>query len=376
MTNLPCRIAFGITELDPGGAERMLTELATRMDRSEWEPRVYCLGPDAHYARVLRERQVPVTCFSGRGVISAPRVIRQWTRELRRFRPQILYTFLFHANLLGRISGRLAAVPHVLSGHRVAERRTAWHGRLDRWTNFLVERNVCVSRGVAEFIERSVGLDPEKTVVIPNAVDVEPFAQAQPADLTPLGIPPNSRVLITIGRVERQKGIDVLLAAVPSVISRFADAHFLVVGDGPDRANLMRYAQSLGVADRVHWAGRRNDVPELLKTATALVLPSRWEGMPNVVLEAMAAGKPIVATDVEGVRELVSPDLNGWLVPSESPQLLGDALCKLLSDPEQGLRMGLASQRICMQSFTIDRFVASHVRLFREIAWRDRLVPN
>lgn len=363
----PHRIAFGITELDPGGAERMLTELVTRLDRSEWDAHVFCLGPEAHFAGVLRDRQIPVTCFDAQGMRCAPRVLRQWTRELRRFRPEILYPWLFHANLLGRIAGRLAGVPHILSGIRVAEKRNRWHGWWDRRTNFLVEKNVCVSRGVATFMEQTVGLDPRKTVVIPNAVDGARFEQVTPADLTPFGIPAGSPVLITIGRLEHQKGVDMLLAAVPEITSRFPDVQFLIVGDGPDRSVLEQQARRLNVTGRVHFLGRRDDVPALLAASTALVLPSRWEGMPNVVLEAMAAGKPIVASEVEGTAELVSSGINGWLVAPEQPQLLAEAIGGLLSDPEAVHRMGRESQSIYRERFTIDHFVESHVGLFREI---------
>jgi glycosyltransferase involved in cell wall biosynthesis len=363
----PHRIAFGITELDPGGAERMLTELVTRLDRSEWEPHVYCLGPEAHFASVLRDRQVPVTCFDACGWRSTPRVLRQWTKALRQFQPEILYGWLFHASLLGRIAGRWAKVRHILSGVRVAERRNSWHGRLDRWTNFMVDLNICVSRGVADFVEQTVGLDPRKTVVIPNAVDPEPFCDALPADLMQFGIPPGSHVLITIGRLEHQKGIDVLLDAAAVVNQRFGDAHYLIVGNGPDRVKLERQAQRLGLTQSVHWAGNRSEVAGLLATSTALVLPSRWEGMPNVVLEAMAAGKPVVATDVEGVRELVRPGLNGWVVAKENPQALADSICQLLNDSSLSLIMGKNSQDIVKKEFTKEIFIENHVKIWRRL---------
>ncbi len=350
----------------------MLTELVTRLDRREWEPRVYCLGPEAHYAQVLRDRQIPVMCFGARGMKSSVRVLWQWSRELQRFRPELLSTWLFHANLLGRLAGRWAGVPRIVSGIRVSERRTPWHGRWDRWTNFLVERNVCVSRGVADFMEQTVGLDPRKTAIIPNAIDLERFQCVSPADLTPWGIPAGSRVLITIGRLEHQKGIDVLLDSASQLIAKYQDVHFLVVGDGPDQARLKSQAQTLGIAEHVHWAGQRNDVPELLTASTALVLPSRWEGMPNVVLEAMAAGKPIVATRVEGVAELVTPGVNGWLVAPERPQLLAEAIDRLLTDNSVIFSMGRESQRIVGEKFTIDQFVENYVQMFREITSTSR----
>ncbi len=372
MNAAPCRIAFGITELDPGGAERMLTELVTRLDRSEWEPHVFCLGPEAHYSQVLRERGVPVTCFGAKRLLSAPGVLRQWTRELRRFRPEILYTWLFHANLLGRFAGRRAGVPTILSGIRVAEKRNRWHGRLERWTNFLVDRNVCVSQDVARFMEQDFGLDPAKTVVIPNGVDPAHFRDVPPVDLGEFGIPADSRVLITVGRIEPQKGIDVLISAAREIVQQYPDVHFLIVGTGPDRSDLERQAATWRLSDRMHWAGKRTDVPGLLAASTAFILPSRWEGMPNAVLEALAAGKPIIATRVEGASELVRDGINGWLVPIESPQALAEAVVRLLANSDQIDEMGCESQHISEKEFTIDRFVAAHVRLFREVREHSR----
>jgi glycosyltransferase involved in cell wall biosynthesis len=367
MHSAPCRIAFGITELDPGGAERMLTELVTRLDRGEWEPHVICLGPEAHYAQVLREQGIPVTCFGASGLLGAPRTLWRWTRELRQFQPEILYTWLFHANLLGRLAGRWAGVPRILSGVRVAEKRNRWHGRWDRWTNSLVNNNVCVSQDVARFLERDFGFDPAKSVVIPNGVDPARFRDVVPTNLSEFGIPPGSRVLITVGRIERQKGIDVLLSAAGEIVQQLPDVHFLIVGAGPDRDFLERQAVARGLADRLHWAGHRTDVPGLLAASTAFILPSRWEGMPNAVLEALAAGKPVVATRAEGTPELVRDGINGWLVGIEQPQELAEAVVRLLSDRPRLPAMGRESQHICNEQFTVDRFVARHVELFRQV---------
>lgn len=363
----PHRIAFGITDLDPGGAERMLTELVTRLDRNEWEPHVYCLGPEAYFSSVMRDHGIQVTCFHATGTADVPRVVWKWRQKLRRFRPEILYTWLFHANILGRFAGKWAGVSHILSGIRVAERRHAWHLRLDRWTNRLVEKNVCVSRGVAQFVERTGGLDPQKSVVIANAVDGKRFEGVPPADLTRFGVPPGCPVVITIGRLDYQKGVDVLVDAIPHVRQRHSAAHFLIVGDGPERSALERRAKSLGLENQVHFVGRQTGIPALLAASTLLVLPSRWEGMPNVVLEALAAGKPVIATQVEGTEDLVVTDLNGWLVPSEQAPDLAKTMTVALGNLERLSKMGLESQITYNKYFTIDKFVAAHVELFQNV---------
>ena len=360
----PVRLVFCITELDPGGAERALTQLVMNLDRHDWDPHVICVGPRGHFADVLESASVPVVCLNATGFASLPRVLYRLTREFRRLRPALVQTFLFHANILGRIAARLAGIKVVISGLRVAEKQSTWHGTVDRWTNFLVKCNVCVSQGVAEFSERVVGLDPSKLVVIPNSVEADLFAQAIPADMTPFGIPQGSRVFISVGRLDRQKGFDVLIEAVSLLDPLPDDVYFLIVGDGPESESLSRLVAQKHLATRIRFAGRRTDVPQLLAGSHAFVLSSRWEGMPNAVLEAMAAGLPVVATSVEGISELVHNGTHGIVVAPERPQELKTAIAKLLSQPHFASEAGVASQAIVNKEFTTINTTEAYAKLY------------
>jgi starch synthase (maltosyl-transferring) len=362
----PIRIAFCITDLDPGGAERALVQLVTRLDRTCWEPAVLCLSGPGAMVEVLHSAGIPVTCLGARGR-SDWGVILRLKRELRQFQPEIVQTFLFHANIAGRLAGRLARVPHCVSGIRVAERRSRWPLWLDRVTNRLVATNVCVSRAVADFSINVARLPRAKVVVIPNGVDVAPFATAAPIDLSALGLPASARMIIAVGRLDPQKGLVHLLEAFPTLAAEHDDVHLLLVGDGPERARLARIVAEQGLTHRVHFAGWRPDVPRLLKSAYCLALPSLWEGMPNVVLEAMAASLPVVATRVEGVDELVVPDQTGLIVPPGSPTELGDALESLLSDSDRARAMGKAGRERVESQFSWDTAAASYEALYRQI---------
>lgn len=363
----PTRVIFCITELDPGGAERALTQLVTGLDRNEWQPSVVCLGPRGYFTDVLEQSGIPVLCLNAKGVSSFPRVLRQLIREFRTQKPAIVQTFLFHANILGRIAAWFARVPIVVSGIRVAERRNRWHGWLDRLTNVLVKTNVCVSNGVAKFAKEQMGLDPKKLVVIPNSVDYDRFANAKPIDRHDLGVPEDSTVFISIGRLEYQKGIDVLLRAIEQLQPIAANVHFLMVGDGPDRNALQSQAAQQGLSSHVHFLGRREDVPGLLASSTALILSSRWEGMPNVVLEAMAAGLPIVTTNVEGIEELVQHGRTGIVVPNDSPESLAEAIRRITSDSDFAATAGKLSQEFVSKQFTTIHTVQSYVNLYRSL---------
>lgn len=357
------RIAFCITELDPGGAERQLVRLATNLDPGLFEPEVICLSGSGPLVEPLRNAGIPVTCLAARGSWDA-RVILRLRRHLRRTRPDLVQTFLFHANIGGRIAARLARVPVVVSGIRVAERRR-WQLRLDRLTDRLVDRHVCVSRSVAEYSATVGGLPAAKLVVIPNAVDASTFASATPADLTEFGFPPGAQVILFVGRLVPQKDPMLLIDAFRLLSSRHKNARLLFVGQGPLEAELRRGSADLG--DRIAFADRREDVPNLLKASTCLALTSRWEGMPNVILEAMAAGTPVVATKAEGVAELVGEGEFGTIVHSRDPRAFSAALEQILRNPTEATLRGHSAQHIAREHHTTESTVRACQRLYLEL---------
>jgi glycosyltransferase involved in cell wall biosynthesis len=362
----PVRIAFCITDLDPGGAERAMVRLVKGLDRSRWEPAVFCLAGRGDLADELQSARITVECLGARHWSNIGAVLRL-ARGLHRFQPAVVQTFLFHANLAGRTAARLAGVGKVVAGIRVAEKRSRVPLWLDRWTNRLVAKNVCVSQAVANFSISHAGIPSEKVVVIPNGVDVRRFAEARPADLQPFGIPPESPVLLTVGRLDPQKGLADLIEAAAIVAPKFPAAHFLLVGEGPERGAIERLIREKGLADRVHLAGWRPDVPELLAAGSVLILPSHWEGMPNVILEAMAAGLPVAATQVEGTSELVVEGQTGFLVPVKSPQALADAISKMLAVPAFAKALGASGRERVTAEFSWERMVARYESLYESL---------
>lgn len=366
------RLALCITELEIGGAERRLVELATRIDRRRFTPVVYSLGPRPEPAndvlvRTLEAANVEVHCLGGRSLWNVPAVVRQLTRRFRTQQPQVVQTFLFHANLLGRIAARRAGVPHVVAGIRVAERHSRWHLAVDRWTSGMVERYVCVSQAVAEFSRTRGRLPPEKLVVIPNGIFVSEYSQATPAPLSSLGVPAGRRVVTYVGRLDRQKRVDWLLAAASHFLPELPDHDLLLVGRGPDRERLERLAAELSIGERVHFAGWRDDVPAILKASDLLVLPSAWEGMPNVVLEAMACGLSVIATNVEGVREVIGPLSETQVVSPDDREAFAALVSTLARNKILRRKLGDANRARVTREFTIQGSIKAYEQLYTSL---------
>ena len=229
-------IALCITDLNVGGAERCLVELATRLDRTRFTPVVYCLSPaplpgETTLVPALQSAGVEVECPWGAKDDGFPGVVARLAGMLRQRKPQVIQTFLFHANFVGRIAAWRAGVPHVVCGIRVAERHPSWHLWLDRMTHRMVDRYVCVSQSVADFSASTARLPADKLVVIPNGIDIARFTSVQPADLgKPGGFRPKAR------HVHRatggQKGLPQLLTTARDWLRRLPDCDLLLVGKG------------------------------------------------------------------------------------------------------------------------------------------------
>lgn len=361
----PVRVCFCITDLDPGGAERALVEIVKRLDREVWEPFVAVISPPGALAKELEAAGIEVVS------LHASRWSYVWAvwklfLLLRKQRPAIVQSFLFHANIASRLAGFFARVPIRNSGVRVAERRFNMHRTLDWLTQALATKYVCVSRRVAEFSVQEGRIDETKVLVIPNGVDVKRFSNAPPTDLSKFGIPSHSKILLFVGRLDPQKGLEVLIAAWSRIVDEFPEWRLVIAGRGPSQNELMELVKDCEITGNVHLVGFVDEPAGLYRAADFFVLPSLWEGMPNAVLEAMAAGLPIVATDVEGIDELVQPERNGMVVPVGDGDSLADALKSMMNDEARRTAMGKTSQLICGESFTWDRSSRRYEELFQE----------
>jgi glycosyltransferase involved in cell wall biosynthesis len=368
--NQPLRVAFVITELEVGGAERCLTEVACGLDRGRFEPTVICLAPRPENP-LLVERlsayEIPIHFLGARSIAEFIRVRAELRRRLESWQPHVVQTFLFHANVLAASVLKRAPVPRLVMGIRVAD-PSRWRAYLERWAARRAERVVCVSKAVGDFVTLRGGILPKKITVIGNGVDIREFTDATPADLRPLGIPNDRKMLTCIARLHPQKGIDLLIRQLPKALASLPEHDLLLVGEGPQRAELKRLAVELGIASRVHFVGHRHDIPQILARSELLVLLSRWEGMPNVVLEAMASERPVLVRDVEGVAELLGPLAEQQMLSTQAIERFADRLVEILSDDELARLLGQRNRARVASCFETTSMVRQYAHLYEAIA--------
>lgn len=362
-------LALAITELAVAGAERCLVNLAVGLKDRRFSPVVYSLAsrpPTGQSALVdeLEDSGIPTHFLGVRHPWQSIAAVRRLRALLMSQSPRVFQTFLFHANVIGSLAVRPVRGCRIFAGLRVAE-PAGWRWFLQRSLQNRIAKYVCVSEAVARYAESSAGLPNEKLAVIPNGIDVVKFSSAPASSLKELGIPPNRPVIVCVARLDRQKGIDRLLRLTPQLLTELPEHHLLLVGDGPESRGLQQQANSLNVAARIHFAGFQTDVPSILKASQLFVLPSRWEGMPNAMAEAMASGLPVVACEVEGVGELL-----GSLADEQSVRPQDDAefvrkVVHLAGNPDRVALLGKQNQQRIREKFSLDAMITAYEQLYR-----------
>ena len=363
------KIDLIITELAVGGAERCLTELASGLANRGHQVRVLTLGPppkppqDLLWRRLLREK-IPVWSAETTTLTLAPLALNRLQRMLARQQPDLCQSFLFHANVLGTLAARMARVPICVAGMRVAQPR-----RFRLWLEKQALRRcdavVCVSESVADFARRHfAGIEPP-LYVIPNGVDTGRFASTPPARWGQYGIPSQTQVIVFVGRLAPQKGLERLFAAAGQLLARDRNRWLVLIGDGPLRPWCQQQCDLLPQrrALLLPWQA---DVAPYIKAATLIMLTSDYEGMPNVILEAMAAGRAVVSTKVEGVSELLGSGAEGQIVDHDCDSVV-QATEALLSDPNRTESVGVANAIRAESEFGIPRMIDRYERLYHEL---------
>lgn len=374
----PVRVTYLIGSLERGGAERQLVNLVNNLDRERFRPTILTwfgegeleaeLAPDVEHRRITGSR----LRFSG--PISRPglalAITARLVAELRSARPHLLHAYLFTAYVLAAFAGRLAGVPAIVAGRRGLNTYDGFPfpaplaGRL---ANTLIDLHICNSGAVRSYaLAHESDLRPDRVIVIRNGF-------ASPAQPAPTRKGAERLRGIMVANFHPYKDHGTALRGLAIARRAHPELELALVGSGPERSRAEDLATELGLNGAVHFLGTRSDVPLLLRDSDFAVLTSTEEGFPNAVMEAMAAGIPVVSTAVGGVVELIRDGLDGLLVPSGDAAALAAALGRLAADPILRRRLGENGSSRIDSEFGVSRMVRETESAYDELLTRRQM---
>lgn len=359
---------FGVKGSSIHGVSRLFAWWFPRYDARRFEVSLVGLKRPEPASRRLREQGVPVEHL-GRGRFD-PRILPDLVRLGRRTGARILHVHGYAAADFGRLAAWRLGAGLVLHEHFADPRMPAYQGLADRLLRGLTQRAIAVSASTRDFLVRERHVPAERVRLIWNGAPLDEFAPVPPdvarGARRELGLPDEALVIGCVGRLSEQKGHRYLLDALPAVFARHPRAWLLVVGDGDQEQALRAQARALGIAPRVVFAGHRADVPAVLGAIDLLAIASIYEGTPLALFEALAAGKAIVSTAVDGCREVLEHERTALLVPARDPAALGQALARALGDED--LRRSLSqAARAAAAAYDIDACVSKMEALYDEV---------
>lgn len=363
------RVLFVSTSTTVGGAEKTLFNLATLLDPGAFQVAgVISLKPEGEYARRLRAAGAKVETL---GASSArPRHARALAEIIRRERPELVHALMYQAIQIARMAKPLAGFDfRLISSPRVNYRsRSALSLAFDRWHKDRDDLLIAECQASADFLVKRQGYAPAKVKVIRNGIETAgwPVSKVERSKRRlELRLGGSDLLVGAVGRLDEQKGFDVLIEAMAGL--KNFPIRCVILGEGPQRAKLESLVRKHQLEKAVWLLGERDDVPSWLSAVDVYCLPSRWEGLPNALLEAMALGLPVVASAVDGVPEVVEHEKTGLLVPPESPKKLAEAFKRLITEHAIRETIGPAASRLVAEKFTLRRMMSEYEAAYRGV---------
>ena len=347
----------------------MLLKILPRM-QDVFDNRVCCIMGHGPMGEKLEEAGVLVYYLNLKNIFDLG-IIFRFKKLIREFEPEILITYLIHADLFGRIFGRIFGIKKIICSVRVKLIQLKYLPLLflDALTSPLVTHYHFNSQAVANMYHTFFFLSKRKITIIPNGLEVEKYQVKINANKKKdkMNIPRNKFIIGCIGRLEKQKGQKYLLKAFVDIVNKFPDSVLIFVGDGSDRKKLEKISAALGVEDSVFFLGKRNDIHEILQIIDVFVLPSLYEGMSNALLEAMAAGKIIIATDIPENKELIENGVSGILVPARSSHTLAKAILDIFMNKPLIRSIKLSAKKEALEKFSLKKTTQEMIYFFKNI---------
>jgi len=361
------KVAHIITTLNTGGAEMMLLKTLRNFGNDKYEHFVVSLMPQGNVGRIIEREGFKVYCLNMK---KSNFIAQIWklTGILKKEKPQIAHNYLFHADIFGRLAAKAAGIPVVISSFRNENIGGRWREILLRMTDFCVDAVTAVSKKVADTHVSRRTTKKDKMRVIYNGIE---FKDYHIGDIflmkNNMGIEEGAFVALTVASLEAKKGHQYLLRALEILKDKGCKIKLLLVGDGRQKEKLEREIIKKKLQNEVILTGERQDIAEFLRVADVFVLPSIWEGLPNSLLGAMAAGLPVVATAVGGVPEAVKDNETGLLVRAKDASALAAAIERIMNDKALREHLTQCAKTYVKENFDIRQTVIQTEKLYDEL---------
>jgi glycosyltransferase involved in cell wall biosynthesis len=358
-----------------GGTENHFMTLSRSLDPSRFDLSFACLRKWGPFVEELKARQIPLVEYRLATFRSLNALVQQarLARYVKQQAIDIVHTYSFYGNVFAIPPGRFAAPVVVASIRDRGPYLTPMQRRVQRHVCKLADRILVNAEAVKQWLLDD-GYDASRIEIIPNGIDVRRFVETDRAAVRrSLGVPESARVVGVVSRLSRLKGIETFLESAAVIAKQADDVRFVIVGEPSPIKNreyldeLSGLARSLGIGDKVIFTGLRSDVPAVMSALDVSVMPSLNEALSNVLLESMAAGAPVVATDVGGTSEALANGVNGLLVPPSRPELMAAAIQQLLDAPPLAHRLADAARRTIDDRFSLDRMVHATEALYERL---------
>lgn len=384
------RVLHLINSFEIGGTERQAVELLKRLDTSRYTIRVAALHKTGPFYTEIASRfssvpEFPLTSFYNRNAV---RQLRRLVRLINRERVDILHAHDFYSGVIGAAAARMAGIKAIASQRHLKLSDRKVHQIGHRIIYRLAHRIVVNSNAIQDFILKEGNAPARKIIVIKNGI-VSPFDRLDSSDYSAfnqlrrdvdsirrearerlcgeLRIDPDNKLVGMMARLQPVKGHRFFIEAAASVLKIHPQSHFVLVGDGPLRGEIEDQIARLEISDRVHLLGDRSDASSVVSAFDLAALASLHEGLPNAVMEAMAAGVPVVATDVGGTKELITDGETGYLVAPSDSEALASRIIYALEDERNRIEIAERAREFVIERFGIERMVESVERLYDEL---------
>jgi len=376
---MKCNLLYVFDNMEFGGGERVFAQIINRLSDKKYKIIVACL-PTGTFIEKIKGSEAQIKSFDMRNRFNL-RVILQLSSLIKKERVAIVHSQGARADFFARIAAKLASAPNVVStvpmpveGFDVHPIRKLIYMAFNRFSECFVDRFIVVSDALEKMMIEKHRIAPQRIVKIYNGIETDEYCisdeeivHRRSSFRTKANIEEDVPVIGIIGRLVWQKGFEYFIEAIPEVLKEFKEAKFLLVGEGKLEDELKVKSKKLKLEDKIIFTGFLSDIKDALASIDILVIPSLQEGLPVVLLEAMAMKKPIVAANIEGIMEILENSVSGLLVPPRDIKALAEAVIDLLKHQDKANQMGIAARRVVEERFGVDTMVQKVKKAYEEL---------